>query len=112
MKQHKLSSPMSTAYTVTAALAAEAIREWAINGLPGLDARDRDINRVYDALAKQQGEPDPNRVAHDAIDKHLGDAEGRLEASDAVTAVFAQASDAGYIYGLAVGLALEKGGGR
>jgi hypothetical protein len=47
----------------------------------------------------------------DVINQHLGGDE-RVKAADQTTALLINALDAGYLYGLAVGLAMGKGGAR
>jgi hypothetical protein len=92
---------MRRAYAVAQQRAARAVTAWAVES----DALERtdDIGAVYDALLK--GKPDPSKTLHAGIG-------GNVKLSDTVGELMAASEDAGYLYGLAVGLALCHGGTR
>lgn len=91
-------------YALAQQLAAQAVNGWAI-GDPARDGMDRsdDIGAVFDALCK--GEPDPSKT----LQAGLG---GNRELSDTVGALMSVSEDAGFLYGLALGLALATGGAK
>lgn len=93
-----------TAYAIAQQRAAQAVAAWAIGDHDAHEGeRTDDIAAVYDALVK--GRPDPSKTLHAGIG-------GNIELSDTVGALMAVSEDAGYLYGLAVGLALRRGGGQ
>jgi len=98
----KRASEMRRAYVVAQQRAAQAVAGWAIGDDDG--ERTDDIGAVYDALLK--GRPDPSQTLHAGIGR------GNIALSDTVGELIAASEDAGYLYGLAVGLALSSGGAR
>ena len=91
------------AYVLAQQLAAQAVTGWATGIDGGVVERTDDIGAVYDALLK--GQPDPSKTLHAGIGSNRA-------LSDTVGALMAASEDAGYLYGLAVGLALKSGGVR
>ena len=84
--------PMMAAFPVAERLAAAAVRDWAIDPHAMDDAeRNNSVGAVYTALVKAA-----KREPYNADD-------------DAAIDLFNDASDAGYLYGLAMGLALRNG---
>jgi hypothetical protein len=94
-----MTAKMRKAYAVAERLAAQAVTDWAVES----DAVERTehIGAVYDALGTKQSDPSKRLYAG------LGD---NRVLSDTVGELMAQSEDAGFLYGLAVGLALGKGG--
>ena len=90
------------AFALAQQRAAQAVTDWA-TGLDQLRSEERndDIGAVYDVLVK--GKPDPAKTLYAGIGRDIPDL------SDTVGEFWSDAQDAGYLYGLAVGLALSKG---
>lgn len=100
-KREKLTfPPMTTAYAVAEGLAAAAVRTWAIDGGSTWEQRNEHVATVYNALLKasHRDDPFPKLAEHPA--------------SDVAVELMTAATDAGYLYGLAIGLAMAKGGAR
>ena len=97
----KQSDPIRTAYAVAQQRAARAVAAWAIEDDP--TERTEDIAAVYASLVK--GWPDPAETLHAGISDNIA-------LSDTVGEVMTASQDAGYFFGLAVGLALKSGGAQ
>lgn len=97
----KFSDPIRKAYAVAQQQAAQAVTGWLTEEAPS--ERSDAIGAVYAALIG--GGPDPSATLHAGIGKN------RL-LSDTVGELMSVSEDAGYLYGLAVGLALKNGGGQ
>ena len=105
--------PMADAFALAESLAPAGLRDWLITGHDGVEQRGNDAAAVYDTLVRRQhGGIDPQAVVNAALDRYVSDQDVRRRASDASTSLLVVALDAGYLYGLAVGLALSKGGAR
>ena len=102
MSKSKKSDPIRTAYAVAQQRAAQAVTGWLTE--EARSDRSTAIGAVYDALIK--GRPNPAETLHAGIGT------SNLELSNTVGELMAASEDAGYLYGLAVGLALKNGGTR
>ena len=100
--------PMTRAYAVAEGLAVAAVRKWAINQ-GNSEERDNDIMAVYEAFTEYSQRPDPSERVQGAIRRLITDRAASLAISDDANALMTQAMDAGYLYGLAVGLAMARG---
>lgn len=96
-------SALLAAYPIAQRLAAKAVHEWAVDCGGDWSDRGDHIAAVYAALVK--GELDPSKTLHAGLG-------GNRELSDTVGALMAVSEDAGFLYGLAVGLALKNGGAK
>ena len=56
---------------------------------------------MYDSLAKRQRGGDPSAAVHALIVQHITDRTLSVTMADLVTSTFVDASEAGYVYGLA-----------
>ena len=103
---------MTAAYIIAEKLAAIHVRVWAIDAQSGTEDRNDAIGAVYDVLTEYSGRREPQQLIQEVLDQHVADVQLRNSACDGTTDLLVQAADAGYLYGLAVGMALAKGGAR
>ena len=109
----KAADPMAEAFAIAERLAPAGVRAWLIHGYDSTEQRGNDTSAVYDALVRSGRQSiDPQDVVIAALDQYVTDSDVRLTAIDATTSLLTNALDAGYLYGLAVGLSLSKGGTR
>ena len=103
--------PMDAAYAVAHELAAAAVQALLLHD-GSSTSRDTNINAVYETLATRQRGGDPAAAVQALIEQHITNRAVSVAMADLVTSTFVDASEAGYAYGLAVGLALAKMGAR
>lgn len=108
----KTADPMAEAFAIAEALAPAGIRDWLINGYDCSEKRGEDTTAVYDALVRRrcEGGLDPQAVINRTLEQ-VTDQRLQFDALEASTGLLVTALDAGYLYGLAVGLAFAKMGG-
>lgn len=106
-KSEKETDPVATAFAVAEGLAVVAIRRWVLDCANSAE-RDSDYTAVYSALCANR--TDPIEDIHSAIAQQISDRGELVRISDLATALLTRALDAGYVYGLAVGLAMTRGG--
>lgn len=105
-KKHRVS-----AFAAAERLASSAVREWAVEGVQSAsEVRNNHLHEVFRAWVKERGDDSYNKC-YRVIAGLSPDAESKIW-EDRVMALYCDALDAGYTYGLAVGLALGKGGAR
>jgi hypothetical protein len=110
-RQPPADCPMLSGFAVAEGLAARAVTTWVVTA-GGSDARVDHIELVRQAVSKAAGQPDAIAELHRLIDEHITDRTSNIQCADAATSLLVAAAEAGYLYGLALGIALTKGGAR
>jgi phenylpropionate dioxygenase-like ring-hydroxylating dioxygenase large terminal subunit len=106
MKKPEPPSPRALAYAAAERLAAVAVRDWAINGSHTWENRNDDVETVHKTLLQRE-KLDPISALSAEIDTYTTGAE-RIRMCDMAAAIYTPAAEAGYLYGLALGLALAR----
>lgn len=108
----RVADPMAEAFAIAESLAPDGLRDWLIHGYDSTEQRNNDTGAVYRALVlRGSKDVDPQDVVIAALEQYVADLDVRRKAVDASTGLLTNAVDAGYLYGLAVGLALGRIGG-
>lgn len=110
-RQPPTDCPRAVGFAVAEGLAARAVATWAVDA-SGSDARYGHFDVVRKAIAKAAGQPDELDELQRLIDERITDRNANMQCSDASVSLLVAATDAGYLYGLALGIALTKGGAR
>jgi hypothetical protein len=99
------------AFTVAEQLAAEEVRTLVIGGGNSWESRNNHIEAVQKALFAA-GQMRSRAQVQAWIEENVQDRTARIALSDAVIAAECDASEGAYLYGLALGLAIGRGGSQ
>jgi hypothetical protein len=111
-KKTVIEERMAKAYGIAVRLAAQHTRAWIVTGYVADDDRNVGCSRVFDALTAAKRTEHSFDALQASVAEHIADKDIACETSDQITSLYTDALDSGYLYGVALGLQLGRGGLR